>query len=192
MTSEFVFLHKCIILDACCIINLYASGHFTEILEAIPTSVTVATYVQEKETLKIRSSSPAEHGMPRRTEQIDLQPAINRGLLLSVSPESEAENATYAEFLDFVDIGEAITGAIAVHRNWAIGSDDRQALSLFAKTASHLQVLSTLDLLKYWVDATDLPTHLAQAALQNVRVRGRYEPYARHALRYWWKTILES
>jgi hypothetical protein len=171
LTTEVVFLHECIILDACCIINLYASRHFGNILEAIPASVAVATYVRKEEALKIYGG-PDEYVM-QREEQIDLQPFIDRGLLL-VSPETEAENVTYVNFAASLDDGEAITGAIAVHRNWAIGSDDRRAISFFAKEAPHLQRISTLESLKHWVDTTGLPADVVCNALRNVRTRAKY------------------
>ncbi len=181
MTTGVVFLHKCIILDACCIINLYASRQFGHILEAIPASVAVATYY----------GGPAEDVM-QKEEQIDLLPYIDRGLLLPVSPESEAENVTYVNFAASLDDGEAITGAIAVHRNWAIGSDDRRAISLFAKEAPQLQRISTLELMKHWVDSTGLPADVVRSALRNVRFRAKYEPHSRHPLYHWWRTYMES
>jgi len=190
LTAGVVFLHECIILDACCIINLYASRQFGHILGALPTSVAVSTYVQEKEALKIYGG-PDEHVM-QREEQIDLQPFIDRGLLTAVSPESEAENVTYVNFAASLDDGEAITGAIAVHRNWAMGSDDRKAISFFAKAAPHLQMLSTLELMKQWVDTTDVPADIVYAALRNVRTRAKYEPHSKHPLHHWWRTYLEN
>jgi hypothetical protein len=190
LTTGVVFLHKCIILDACCIINLYASRQFGNILEAIPASVAVATCIQEKEALKIYGG-PAEDVM-QKEEQIDLLLYIDRSLLHLVSPESEAENVTYVNFAASLDDGEAITGAIAVHRNWAIGSDDRRAISLFAKEAPQLQRISTLELMKHWVESTGLPADVVRSVLRNVRFRAKYEPHSRHPLYHWWRTYMES
>jgi len=190
LTTGVVFLHECIILDACCIINLYASRQFGNILEAIPASVAIATYVREEEVLKVYGG-PAEDVM-QKEEQIDLQPFIDRGLLLPVSPESEAENVTYVNFAASLDDGEAIIGAIAVHRNWAIGSDDRRAISFFAKEAPQLQRISTLELMKHWVDSTELPADVVRNALRNVRFRAKYVPHSKHPLYHWWRTYLES
>jgi hypothetical protein len=177
-------------LDACCVINLYASRHFGNILEAIPISVAVATYVREKEALKVYGDF-IDHTLQRQEEQIDLQPFIDRRLLLLTSPDSEAENVTLVDFAASVDDGEAITGAIAMHRNWAIGSDDRRASSFFAKVTPHLQVLSTLELIKYWVDTNDLPTDVVRTALQNVRARAKYQPHFKHPLYLWWRAYID-
>jgi len=40
---------------------------------------------------------------------------------------------------------EAITGAIAVNRNWAIATDDLASIKLFQKTAPQIALVSTLD-----------------------------------------------
>jgi len=187
--TEGAFFHDCIILDACCIINLYASRQFGNILKSLPISVVVATYVREEEACKIYGGP--DENVTQREEQIDLQPFIDSGLLILVSPDTEAENETYVDFAASLDDGEAITGALAVHRNWAIGSDDRRAISFFAKAAPLVQRISTLELIKYWADTPDLPPDVIRTALRNVRTRAKYEPHAKHPLYEWWRTYME-
>jgi len=120
-----------------------------------------------------------------------LQPIIDRGLLRVVTPETEAENITFVNFAATLDDGEAITRAIALHRNWAIGTDDRKAISFFTQNMSHLQVISTLELIKYWVDTANPPLETICLALQKVRVRARYEPNLKHKLYLWWQKYKE-
>lgn len=95
-------------------------------------------------------------------------------------------------FAASLDDGEAITGAIAVHRDWAIGSDDRRAIAFFAKVAPQLQRISTLELMKHWADTTEQPPDAVRAALRNVRAREKYEPHVTHPLYAWWRTYMES
>lgn len=186
MTTDIVFSQDCIILDACCIINLYASGHIGDILKSISKSVAVAAYVRDEEALRIYTGHDSDEA--EKYEQIDLQPFIDCGLLIVVSPETEAENITFVNFAAALDDGEAITGAIALHRNWSICSDDRRATSFFTQNTPHLQVISTPELIKYWVDTTNPPLETVCAALQLIRVRARYEPHLRHKLYLWWQT----
>ncbi|HSH77652.1 MAG TPA: hypothetical protein VLA19_03870 [Herpetosiphonaceae bacterium] len=156
MTTHLVFAHSCIILDASCTINLAASGQMEGILEAIPSSVAVAAYVREQELLRINARSG--EGGARSPQAIDLQPLIDRRLLIVVSPESEAENESYVNFAAVLgDDGEAITAAIAVHRDWAIAIDDRSAANLFRREARQLQLISTPELIKHWVDTMPAP-----------------------------------
>jgi hypothetical protein len=107
-----LFAHNTLILDANCVINLYASGQMGAILAAIPHSVTVATYVAEKEVLWIRGAADVD-GRPSK-EPILLQPFIDQGLLQLVTIDSDAEAEIFVTFASMIrGQGEAITGAIA-------------------------------------------------------------------------------
>ncbi|HLJ35892.1 MAG TPA: hypothetical protein VKU38_19700 [Ktedonobacteraceae bacterium] len=181
---KLVFSQDCVILDACCIINLYASGHMDSILRSITSSVTVAAYVRDEEAIRIYSGADEQ---TKKYELIDLEPFIACNLLTIVSPETETENNTFLNFAATLGGGEAITGAIALHRNWSIGSDDRKAIAFFARNVPHLQLISTLELIKHWVDTSDVPFSLVQEALYNMRTRARYAPIANHKLFGWWK-----
>src|SRR5579872_2705988 len=103
-----MFSQDCLILDAYCIINLYASGVMDAILRSIATSIAVAAYVRDKEALTIACESPGN--MASQRETIDLQPLIAGGLLRVVSPETEEELSTLVNFAVHLDDGEAITG----------------------------------------------------------------------------------
>jgi predicted nucleic acid-binding protein len=185
MSIDEAFSHDCIILDACCIINLYASWQMRAILEIIPKSLSVATYVKDQEVLNIYSGPINNEEVS--SELIELQPFIDDNLLVLADIETEEEQNTYINFAERLDDGEAITGAIALNRNWAIATDDLASVKLFQKSASHIALVSTLDLVKYWVD-TDKPNeNIIRETLLNIRVRGRYEPHRNHPLNEWWQ-----
>ena len=112
--ADLTFSHDCIILDACCVINLYASQQMEEILTVIPPAVCIAAYVKDKEILKTYNRSTGN------AEDIDLQVLIERDILLPVDLDLETEAETHVTFAAVLDDGEAITGAIAFHRKWAI------------------------------------------------------------------------
>ncbi len=155
------------------------------ILEAIPGTVAIAAYVREQEVLRINARSG--EGGTRAPQPINLQPLIDRGLLIVVSPESEAENESYVNFAAVLgDDGEAITAAIAVHRNWAIGIDDRSATNLFRREAPQLQLISTPELIKHWVDTMNPSDDIVRLALEDVRAGARYAPGRQHPLYDWW------
>lgn len=183
MTSPLHISHTCLILDACCIINLYASGRMRDILATIVPFVTVATYVKDYEAQTVFAGD----GSGTR-EAIDLSPVITQGLLSVVDIASAAETARYVDFAARLgDDGEAITGAIAAERDWAIGTDDGAARRFFSQHCPTLQLVSSLEVLKHWADTTSLPLAELGTALRLVRVRGRYQPKARHVLYEWWQ-----
>ncbi|HMN28708.1 MAG TPA: hypothetical protein PKE45_11215 [Caldilineaceae bacterium] len=183
-----LFAHDTLILDADCVISLYASGQMGEILAAIPRSITVTTYVAEREALWIWGE-PDPAGV-RPKHQIELQPFIDQGLLHLVQIDSEEEAEVFATFAAMIrGQGEAITGALAYCRNWAIVVDDRRARRLFTDHAPHLQLLYTLDLVKHWTDSTAAPSNLTTQALRNIRHRATYRPAADHPLFGWWRML---
>jgi predicted nucleic acid-binding protein len=172
LSTGIVFSHDCIILDACCAINLYMSGHMEEILQAIPGCIALAIFVLDEEILRV-----------------NLRPLVEQGLIHVVSLESEAEESAFVNFAAELDDGEAVTGAIAMHRNWGIATDDRKARRIFARTNPRVQLLSTPELIKHWADTYNPPIAIVHEVLQNIETQARYKPPVAHALHAWWQSI---
>jgi len=179
--ADLVFSHECIILDACCVINLYASKQIEDILVAIPKSVCIAAYIKDEEILKTYDISS------NSTEDIDLQSLIDQSVLILVDLNLETEAETRVSFATVLDDGEAVTGAIALHRNWAIATDDKAAIRVFGREAPHLQIITTPELIKYWVDKTEPPLEVVNQCLQNITVGASYRPSKKHPLYDWWQ-----
>lgn len=173
MSTGIVFSHDCIILDACCAINLHASGHMENILKAIPGTVALATFVLDEEILRS-----------------NLQSFVKRGLIRTVSLDSEAEEISFVNFAVELDDGEAVTGAIAMHRHWGVATDDRKAQRVFARSNPGLQLLSTPELLKHWADTHNPPLEVVREVLLNIQTQASYKPSTTHSLHAWWQSIV--
>jgi predicted nucleic acid-binding protein len=176
-----------VILDACCVLNFSASGNLVPILQSLPAQVVVTQVVRERELLSLQRMSDANHDA---ANQFDA--AIDQGLLLveDFANDREAESfVNYASVLG--DDGESATCAIAVHREWAIATDDRQAISFFQREAPHLQILSTLEIIKHWSEVTTVTSAELRSALLNIRTRGRYVPHRNHPLLSWWQDAMK-
>lgn len=87
---------KYLILDASCLINLYASGKMEDILKAVPESVVVADYVLHQESLWIYDG-PSE-AVREKKRPIDLQPFVSSQLLQVVDIEFPEEANLYLPF----------------------------------------------------------------------------------------------
>jgi hypothetical protein len=177
--SELVFLHECIILDADCTISLAASGMLSSILECIPCARAVSRHVYDAEVLRF-----------------DLQPCIDQGILQVAVPQG-VEYDTIVRINIEVNMpfkvlgdGEIETVAIATHRNWAIGMDDKRAREYSAKHYPPGQLLTTPELLRHWVDTAHPSADDIRATLEKVQIVGRYTIGQKHPLYSWWQSLL--
>jgi hypothetical protein len=116
-----------------------ASKRMQSILESIPKPVSIAAYVDEMEAQRIYSDPDDDVAM--ETESINLQPFIESELLHVVPLENESEAAVAVSLsaVTRLDTGEAISAAIALHRSWSLATDDKAAISFFARQVPHLE-----------------------------------------------------
>ncbi|MGB7440710.1 MAG: hypothetical protein WA919_06550 [Coleofasciculaceae cyanobacterium] len=179
--------HSHLVLDACCVLNFCASGHFIEILKSIPAQVVVTEVVKEKELITLQRLKDEDN-----EGSIQFETAIKQGLLLVVDFESELEEEAFVNYaFELGDDGESATCAIATHRGWAIATDDRRAISFFQKEIPHLQVLSTLEIIQNCAEEANLASHELQTALSAIRTKGRYIPHRNHPLLSWWENLMQ-
>lgn len=143
--------HSHVVLDACCILNFCASGHLLEILQSIPAQVAVTQVVQEEELKTLQRIENEEN-----EGALQFEVAIAQGLLIIVDFESEEEAESFVNYATVLDDGESATLASAIYRGWAIATDDKRAISLIKREASHLQLFSTLDIIKHWSEEASL------------------------------------
>ena len=99
----------------------------------------------------------------------------------------EIEAGTRVNLAAVLDDGEAVTGAIAVHRNWAIATDDKAAIRVFNQMAPQLQIITTPELIKYWAEKCQPSAQTIHNCLQNIEVGARYRPGRQHPLYTWWQ-----
>lgn len=178
--------HSHVLLDACCVLNFSASGRFLDILSAIPAQVVVAEVVRDKELQTLQRLKTEDN-----EAAIQFEAAISKGLLLVTDFESEAEAETFVNYVFAMgDDGESATGAIAVHREWAIATDDKKAISFFRQKAPQLKIISTLEVVKYWSEQSSLNASELGNVLDAIRVKGRYIPDKDHPLQSWWKSAM--
>lgn len=167
------------LLDACVVINLYASRRMEDILATIPGSVAVVDVVAA-ESLYVRRGGTADDA--DEPEPIDLAPIIDAGRL-SVLTATDDELDTFIDFLADLDEGEAMTLDLAVHRGCVVVTDDRRVRRELGDQAP---LRSTLDLVKEWADGADLSPEVLRAVLRDLGERGTYRPGRGHPHRRWW------
>lgn len=173
MSQQLVFKHDCVILDACSIINLYATDCMLEILQAASVRFAICSYVKEKEALHIWDGNDQNRKVGKVA--IDLNPMIVAGILEVVQSDLALLANQILLFAESkIQNGEAISGALASHNNWAIGVDDGNARKKFAELVPQLQLITSFELLRYWVIVKQIPEADVRLILEKIRLKANF------------------
>lgn len=173
------------LLDACAVVNLYATRRMDQILATIDGPVAVVDVV-EREAQYVFQGGDGEDA--REREPIDLQSLVFQGVLTVIEATHEEELLTFIDLTQELDDGEAMTAALAIHRGFTVVTDDRKAVRVLASRAVPLR--GTLDVVKTWADRQAIESEALRVVLTDLRERGNYYPSRNHALRRWWDTAL--
>jgi len=174
-----------ILLDACVLLNLCATDRLEEIGRCVPGGFSVATAARE-EALFLRD--PTDAAQPLKPLLLD--PFFEQGVLQSL-PLAPDEESLFVNIAAELDEGEAMSMAIAIHRNLDLATDDRKALRLYANFGGDPKRLwTTLSVVKVWADrAAPSRDELVRAA-RAIRDRARYMPASNHPLHSWWSPLV--
>ena len=186
MTKDPRFKQGNMILDACCVINLYATGRMAEIMDALPQAVFVSDYVKDREALAIYESTDDTALQERRKETIDIEPLMQSGSLSSIALDCDKEGELFVRLAERIDDGEAHTGAIAISRDWSVATDDGKAIKVLTQMSPRIQIVQTPDIIKFWAEHTRAGIELVRQTLLNIELRANYLPSKKHPLKKWW------
>jgi hypothetical protein len=171
------------VIDACCLIDLLASGQAEAILRAAGLDWYVPTAV-EGEVQRVRQHDPANPGQFVMVS-VDLSALKAAGVLQTCAPESQSEQDGYVQYATlFRSAGEAMCIAIAEQRGWAIATDDRKAIRISRQ--AKLTVVSCPALVKAWADSTGPDQAAVLEVLQNIQVLAQFKPNASMPEYQWW------
>jgi predicted nucleic acid-binding protein len=173
------------LLDACAVVNLFATRRMRDILAAAHGRCAIADTVVREAQFVFRGGSGPD---AREREPVDLHPLISGGTLEVVVTEDEETLITFIDLAQQIGEGEAMTGALAIHRQCAVVTDDKKATRIL--TAHGVSILSTLAIVKQWVEHDAIDSTTLGAVLKDLRERGHYEPPRAHPLRGWWDGAL--
>ena len=177
-------------LDASCLLNLYATERFREIVASLHEQICVARYVLEEEALFIRLEASA--GGQDEKIPVDISPFVSEGLVEVIHLEGPNEETTFVELAAHIDDGEAMTAALALHRGGSVATDDRKARRVLAERAPTVPLQSTLELLGNWTASTSVALREQRTALERMRSGASYVP-GRSDPRYeWWLEVVDG
>jgi hypothetical protein len=170
-------------IDACCLIDLLASGHVEAILRAAGFDWHLPSAVQG-EVKHIRQHDPARPGQFLKVA-VDLSSLIASGMLQVCGPNDKTEQDRFVHYAArFRSDGEAMCIALAEGRGWSLASDDRKAIRVAGQAG--LTVVSCPVLVKQWADATKPDQATLLRVLRDIEVLAQFKPNATMSEHRWW------
>ena len=181
---------RLLLLDASCLLNLYATGFLREIADTLPYQFAVADYVLEQEALYIWLPESDETREERVT--VDLSQLVSEGMIIVMRLERLEEEVTFVDLAVSIDDGEAMTGALAFHRGCSVATDDRKARRVLGERFPAVPLVSTLELLNQWAQEESVSNVELQAAMTRMRTGASYVPGYRDPLYEWWQEVIHG
>jgi hypothetical protein len=170
-------------IDACCIIDLLASGHAEAILRASGFRWHLPSAVQG-EVQYCRQHDAAQPGKTV-TVPADLSGLISSSMLTVCNPENQQELDRFTHYASvFRSDGESMCLAIAEQRKWVVATDDRKAIRVARQVG--LTVVSCPALVKAWADATGPDQAVLIRVLQDIEILAQFKPNPSMPEYHWW------
>jgi len=173
-----------LLLDACCLINLFATGRIDEILTALPYRFAAARYVAEEEVLEIEAVP--DGGTGAGTDRMTLRPRIagliETGILSKLEISSGEEQVELVRFAAELDDGEAETLALAWVRGGRVATDDKKAIRVAEEAwasnpaGRRAPCLRTSELVFEWADLKEIEDAELARILRDVARRASFLP----------------
>lgn len=199
-----------VVLDACCVINLYAAG---KILSGgaprskPPRRKTItpgSSALAKKLALDLKLHLPAKVKAEAKyvlqpdeedesklvKTEIDLDKLIQAGLVHECDFEGEEETDLFVQMAVKLDDGEAACFAIAISRGWLLATDERPTERL-AKQHS-VSLVTTPELVKMWADKTKASAEVVAQVLWNIQTYAHYFPRKALPMHSWWVDLAKK
>ena len=174
-----------LIIDACVLINLIATGLLKEILSLIAQNSVICVLVKG-ESLYLRNEEDINE-----LESIDIDDLVNQEIIQISDCKTDIEQELFVNLAADLDDGEAMSVAIALSRNWHLATDDKKARRIFKENSQDHQLLvSTSDLIKEWVENENLDDITIKSILVKVERKASFRPSKSDVNLQWWNNIL--
>jgi hypothetical protein len=176
-------------IDACCLIDLLASGHAETILRTCGYAWHLPVAVQG-EVQFVRQPDPDSPGKIIKVVA-DLGPLLGAGVLALCQTENQQESDLFTQYAtQFRSDGEAMCLALAEARSWLIATDDRKAIRI-ARQAG-LSVVSCPELVKTWADVDHPDRGVLTKALEDIELLAHFRPSVTMPEYQWWMDQLST
>jgi predicted nucleic acid-binding protein len=199
-----------VVLDACCVINLYASDKILSgeaprskpprrkivLLGSSPQAKKLALDFKLYLPAKVKEEAryilqPDEDDESKLVKtDIDLGPMIQAGFLHECDLEGEEETELFVQIATKLDDGEAVCFAIAKSRGWLLATDERPTERLAKKHG--VSIITTPELVKHWADKTKASEGDVAKVVWNIQTYAHYFPRKTLPMHSWWMALVNK
>jgi hypothetical protein len=176
-----------VLLDACCLINLFATEHIDEILTILPYRFATSRWVAENEVLAI--ARPAETGALLERDLIPPDRLRNLESLSILDLVTGGEVSDFVRFAADLDDGEASVCALAISHQGRVATDDRKALRLLNRSFPSISTIQTPEILFEWARLSQAAGKDIGGVLRRIRDRARFYPRRDAPGFEWWASF---
>lgn len=175
------------VIDACCLIDLLASGYAEVILGATGYVWHLPAAVQS-EVQYVRRHDPTQCERSLAVAA-DLRPLVSASVLHRCEPENHNELALFTRYAAiFRSDGEAMCLALAESRGWVVATDDRKAIRIGQEAG--LTVISCPELVKTWADTARPTDVVLRTVLRDIQFLAQFRPNPSMPQYPWWMSHL--
>jgi hypothetical protein len=161
------------VIDACCLIDVLASGQAEAILRVTGHAWFLPSSVQA-EVQYVRQHDPDKPGSYRNVP-VDLTPFVTSGVLSLCQPDDAQEQARYIHYAAlFRSDGEAMCLALAECRGWIVATDDRRAIQVAHKAG--LSIVSCPEMVQAWAYRTGSDATCPIQVLTDIQALAQFRP----------------
>ncbi len=178
-------LHDSIVIDTCCLVNLYAVGDPLAFLPMLPWIWYVPSAVADEGIYLKTDPRTTEVRAMRRAR---LHECFGAGAIQACSLEA-GEGELYVTLAADLDDGEAMALAIAKSRGWRLATDDRKG----RRKATELGVtlICTPQIMRRWATETSASADEIAAALRRIQIEARFVPSNDYPDFEWWREAID-
>lgn len=198
-----------VVLDACCVINLFAAGKILSGEAArkpsrrkivspgsSPQAMKLGLEFNLHLPLKVKDEvryilRPDDEDANKLVKsEIDLAPLIKAGFLHECDLEGEEESNLFVQMASRLDDGEAACFAIAKNRGWLLATDERPTERLAKE--HDVSIITTPELVKHWADKTKASEDDLAKVLWNIQTYAHYFPRKSLPMHSWWMELVKK
>lgn len=161
------------VIDACCMINLVATGREVEIVRSLNIKLLDTEYTKDEPCVLWAPPDSDGHRERNRSSTDALRDA---GLLFTHQLDSDSLLDAFVAIAEMIGDPDASCIALAGVSGIPLITDDRKECRIAKQFYPEIQILSTLDLIRRASEALSWDDHTLADVAKSLRYRGNFAP----------------